>query len=245
MSDPTKIEMLTPDPVLKLGKIGLFDDSAVFPSWLVRRGKAIYMYYVGWVQGVSAPYYASGGLAISRDGGRTFKRYSEAPIMGRSEKDPYINASNCVIRDRGLWAMWYLSAIDFRIEGSKSMYYYVIKYAESDDGLNWRRTGNVSIGLKEKGETRISRPCVIRDRDCYKMWYSYARDSYRIGYAESIDGKKWVRMDEKLGLTVSRSGWDDEMVCYPHVFDHGGRRFMLYNGNSYGKTGIGLATLEE
>jgi hypothetical protein len=33
-------------------------------------------------------------------------------------------------------------------------------------------------------------------------------------------------------------------VCYPCVFDHGGDRFLLYNGNAYGRTGFGLARLE-
>ena len=46
-------------------------------------------------------------------------------------------------------------------------------------------------------------------------------------------------------LDVSPSGWDSEMVCYPHVFDHKGKRYMLYNGNGYGRTGFGLAVLEE
>jgi hypothetical protein len=31
------------------------------------------------------------------------------------------------------------------------------------------------------------------------------------------------------------------MVAYPCVFDAVGRRYLLYNGNGYGRTGIGLA----
>ena len=34
------------------------------------------------------------------------------------------------------------------------------------------------------------------------------------------------------------------MIEYPFVFDHDGSRYMLYNGNGYGKTGFGLAVLE-
>ena len=34
------------------------------------------------------------------------------------------------------------------------------------------------------------------------------------------------------------------MVEYPYVFDWQGRRYMLYNGNGYGLTGVGLAVLE-
>ena len=35
------------------------------------------------------------------------------------------------------------------------------------------------------------------------------------------------------------------MMAYPYVFEHGGDRYMLYNGNGYGKTGIGLAVLSQ
>ena len=35
------------------------------------------------------------------------------------------------------------------------------------------------------------------------------------------------------------------MICYPNVFDYNGNRYMLYNGNAYGKSGFGLAILEE
>jgi hypothetical protein len=36
-----------------------------------------------------------------------------------------------------------------------------------------------------------------------------------------------------------------EMIEYPFVFDHDGQRYIFYNGNSCGKTGIGLAALEK
>jgi hypothetical protein len=42
---------------------------------------------------------------------------------------------------------------------------------------------------------------------------------------------------------VSEEGWDSEMMCYPYVFDHKGERYMLYNGNGYGKSGFGIAKL--
>ena len=75
------------------------------------------------------------------------------------------------------------------------------------------------------------------------MWYSHRGGAYRIGYAESEDGKSWERMDNTVGITTSASGWDSEMIEYPYVFDHKGTRYMLYNGNGYGKTGFGLAAL--
>ncbi|MBZ5674970.1 MAG: hypothetical protein LAP61_12065 [Acidobacteriia bacterium] len=65
-----------------------------------------------------------------------------------------------------------------------------------------------------------------------------------MGYAESKDGIAWQRLDELAGLTVSPEGWDSEMVEYPCVFPHQEKLYMLYNGNGYGKTGVGLAIEE-
>ena len=48
-----------------------------------------------------------------------------------------------------------------------------------------------------------------------------------------------------MRIDVSKQGWDSEMIEYPHVFDHKGKRHMLYNGNNYGKTGFGLAVLKD
>ena len=247
ITDPFNILRISPEPVLKLGKPGLFDDSAIWCHWIVRRGDVLYMYYNGWVRGVSVPYYSAIGLAISKDNGLSFTRVSKAPIMGRNDVDPYSVGGPCVLVENNVWRMWYWSAVDFRIEEGKPMYYYHIKYAESRDGIHWERKGIVAIDFKYPGETRISRPCVIKEGGIYKMWYSYAigHGGYRIGYAESKDGIHWERKDEEVGITVSKEGWDAEMICYPFVFEHKGQKYMLYNGNGYGKTGIGLAILEE
>ena len=70
------------------------------------------------------------------------------------------------------------------------------------------------------------------------MWFSYRGQEYRIGYAESEDGVRWRRMDERWGLGPSSGGWDSCAVAYPHVFTHAGRRYMLYCGNVYGETGF-------
>jgi hypothetical protein len=139
--------------------------------------------------------------------------------------------------------MWYGSNLGWGKEETDMN--HVIKYAESKDGREWSRTGKITIDLKDDSEFAISRPCVLKEQGIYKMWYSYRGKAYRIGYAESKDGIIWVRKDDDAGIDVSSSGWDSEMVCYPFVFDHKGERYLLYNGNGYGKTGFGLAILEK
>jgi hypothetical protein len=65
-----------------------------------------------------------------------------------------------------------------------------------------------------------------------------------MGYAVSKDGLTWTRLDEKVGITASSTGWDSEMLCYGYVLRIGQRLFMFYNGNKHGATGFGLAELD-
>jgi predicted GH43/DUF377 family glycosyl hydrolase len=232
-------------PVLGPGPLGAFDESGSISSWLLDHGGRKYLYYVGWNNAVTVPFRNAVGLAISRDGGLSFTRYSAGPLLDRSIHDPCFVASCCVIVEDATWRMWYLSCVRWDLEGSAARHYYHIKYAESHDGINWNRNGHVCIDFQSKDEYAISRPCVLREKDRYIMWYSYRGQSYRIGYAESRDGLDWRRKDSEAGIDVSRSGWDSEMIEYPFVFDHRGKRYMLYNGNDYGKSGFGLAVLDE
>jgi hypothetical protein len=52
---------------------------------------------------------------------------------------------------------------------------YNIKYTESTYGVNWKRKGVVCIDAnQEHGETCMSRACVIKEEEIYKMWYCIA-----------------------------------------------------------------------
>jgi hypothetical protein len=234
-----------PRVVLAPGRLGAFDDSGAMGSWLVTDGGTKYLYYFGWNLGVTVPFRNAIGLAVSEDGGRTFARYSDGPILDRNVHDPYFTSNPAVLKEGSLWRMWYVSGTGWDLVAGRPRHQYVIKYAESLDGIRWDRTGVVAIGLEADGEYAIARPSVIRDGDVYRMWYSYRGDAYRIGYAESADGIVWDRNDRLAGLEPGPDSWDEAMIEYPFVFDAPGGRYMLYNGNDFGRTGIGLATVDQ
>ncbi len=121
---------------------------------------------------------------------------------------------------------------------------YHIKYVESYDGINWQRDGLVVIVFANDQEFVISRSLVIHDRDRWRMWYSFLGQFCRIGYAESENGRQWKRLDSQGGTDFLTNG-DSKMIESPFVFDHKGKRYMLYNDNGYGKTGFSLAVLEQ
>jgi hypothetical protein len=140
--------------------------------------------------------------------------------------------------------MWYLSVVAWPDPAQPP--HYDLRHAVSDDGVTWRPDAGPCIAFEHPRECAIARPSVVRDADRWRMWFCYRGLDfpYRIGYAESSDGKTWTRRDAAAGPDPSESGWDSEMIAYPFVFDHGGSRYMLYAGNGYGRDGMGLAVLE-
>lgn len=234
---------LTPDPVFAFGELGAFDDRGVLNSSFIAVGTRLYMYYVGVATSTTVPFRNFTGLAISEDGGASFTRYSRGPILPPDDVDPFLTPLAFVLAEDGGFTMWYTSGVRWVVDGGVPKHYYHIKRARSHNGIAWEKRGEVAIDFVGD-EYAIARPWVVRDADGYRMWYAYRGLAYRIGYAESDDGISWVRRDGAGGLTTSQEPWEDTMVEYASVFDHRGRRYMLYNGNQYGQGGVGLAVLD-
>jgi hypothetical protein len=251
-ANPSKVVYVHDRPVLSAGELGTFDDGGVGPYCVVDEGQRKYLYYGGWNAGVTVPYRNAIGLAVSEDNGLTFQRVCPGAVVDRNQTEPHFTTAADVMRMEGSWRMWYGSATGWVIVGGKPEPRYQIKYAESRDGITWDRPNITCIEYQAELEAN-ARPCVIRDGDRYQMWYCYRgcldyrtnrSESYRLGYAESTDGVKWTRKDDQVGIDRSESGWDSVMMCYPYVYQYGGNRYLLYNGNGFGESGFGYALLE-
>lgn len=251
--EPSNVVYVHDRPLLSPGELGSFDDGGVMPSCIVNHGGRKFLYYIGWTRAASVPYRNSIGLAVSDDGGLTFERIFRGPVVDRTSMEPFFCASPWVIVDEGVWKLWYASGTEWVVVDGQPEPVYVIKYARSTDGMTWTRPNVTCIEPLSDREAN-ARPCVIRENGRYRMWYcfrgsaGYRTDkeaSYRIGYAESADGIRWTRMDEQVGIERPISGWDSMMMEYPCVYEHRGRKYMLYNGNGFGETGFGYALLDE
>ncbi len=244
LDDPSTILELARKPTLAPGRDGGFDDTGAMGSWLVDQDGERRHYYIGWTQSGAAPFHLSIGIARNRDSGMTFTRIENNPVHDRNPHDPILVSTPCVVVSDSHWAMYYLSATRWR--HGNPFPDYNIRRATSPDGVDWKPDTVPCIDFADPSECAIARPCVIQDGGLWRMWYCHRGDDYeyRIGYAESGDGKAWTRRDDRAGLTVSDGGWDSEMTAYPFVFDHAGNRYMLYAGNGYGRAGIGLAVLD-
>lgn len=246
----TKVVRVEENPLIERGRPGTFDDDGLMPAYAMHMPDGVWMYYSGWNQRITIPYHNSTGIAVSTDGGDTFTRKFEGPVMDRTPEEPYLAVTPSIIKEGDEWKIWYISGLRWEKIGEKYEPVYVIKYAHSNDGINWERPNILCIPQKHELEA-FSHPTVVKHDGMYHMWYCcrHSEDyrdgsgSYRIGYGRSKDGMNWERLDDQAGLEPSAEGWDSTMQCYPFVTEIDGEYYMFYNGNGFGQSGIGLAKL--
>jgi hypothetical protein len=159
--------------------------------------------------------------------------------------DPISISYADIVRFGGLYYAFYGSTITWDA-GNQEMI-HTIQLAISKDGDVWEKKGIVLPFEKNKIQA-FSRPTIIRIGEEWHMWFSYRsgnRDQYKIGHAKTNDLYVWDLALEEASLYPDLSiAWESEMVEYPYVFKYKENIYMLYNGNSYGKTGIGICQLK-
>ncbi|HXW28342.1 MAG TPA: hypothetical protein VEK55_03180 [Xanthobacteraceae bacterium] len=246
--DPQRILSIHQSPLLEVGGRGSFDEFGVMPCDIVDNGDEVWLFYTGWSRGTTVTYVLSVGLAVSRDGGASFRKAFEGPVLDRTRYEPFMTMAAFILREGERWHAWYGSGIGFYPSEGKYEPRYVIKYACSLDGMEWHQPNVTCIEPKTEYESN-TRPTVIKVNDVYHMWFAYrgaedyrgGKNSYRIGYARSSDAVKWQREDAASGIAVSDEGWDSTMLAYPYVVRVRDRYLMFYNGDGFGASGFGYA----
>ena len=240
------------EPILKLGELGTFDEFGTYPSSVIRNGKDLFVYYGGWTRCESVPFNVAIGIAKSDDDGKTFNKLGPGPVLSYSVNEPFILSGPKIRRFNNKWYLWYIAGSKWILDNGKPEPVYKIRMATSEDGLNWTKLNKDLIESRvEENEAQAS-PDVFFYEGKYHMFFCYRYSSnyrgknngYRIGYASSEDIFNWKREDSKAGIDISESGWDSEMISYPHVFELDKTIYMLYLGNQVGRYGFGLAKLE-
>lgn len=212
---------------------------------VIRVKDQLYMYYVGFQHVQKVKFFAFSGLAISNDGGKTFQRHSEVPVLDRTKTARYGRCIHTVLYDEGIFKCYYAIIDDWKIISGIPYPVYNIWYTESKDGIHFNQEDTHLCVDTVGDEYRIGRPKVYKTPDGYEMYYTrdLVSKDYLIGYAVSKDGKEWIRKDELTGISKSDSGWDSEMACYPVKLSLQNKQYLFYNGNGMGKTGVGYAEL--
>jgi hypothetical protein len=242
-------------PVIRLGELGCFDEHGIFPLSPFKEDDRILAFTTGWNRKVSTSADAAIGLAESRDGGRTFEKFGNGPIVAANLHEPFLVGDAFVSKYLGVYYMWYIYGLRWITNKTEPQpqRVYKISQATSVNLVDWKRDGTLLIPDVLGNDECQALPTVLESGGlfhmvfCYRHAFGFRNDktkSYRIGYAYSSDLTQWHRDDVALGMDVSQNGWDSEMICYPHIFKCDEKIYLLYNGNEFGKHGFGLAVLD-
>src|SRR5262249_55754072 len=147
LDKPQRILDLCQQPILDPGGPGTFDEHGIMPSAVVRDGDFVRLYYSGWSRmGGAAPYHNTTGLAVSEDGGRTFRRLTKGPVLDRIPEEPSSATSPAIIRVQGLWHAYYSSGLGWIESERKLEHIYELHHGTSVDGIHWTRRGEIAVG---------------------------------------------------------------------------------------------------
>lgn len=249
--NPSKILYESKEPLLSLGAVGTFDDCGITVTSVISVGTKKYMYYCGWNQKTTVPYALSIGLAVADEGCDKFNKISNGPILDRSIYHPISVSAPCVLYDGSDFSMWFISFTEWKPYNSRLEPSFVINKTSSKDGISWDAHSRICLDSSFPGES-FARPWVIYHNNKYQMWFSkrgphnYRQSDgqpYQLGYAESIDGINWDR-NYDLVFSEPKQDWASEMTCYASTVMHENINFMFYNGNGFGRTGLGYAILQ-
>ena len=251
-SDLTKIVRVAEKPILPLGELGEFDEFGIYPVSVIRDGSKILAYYGGWTRCESVPFNVAIGAAVSTDEGCTFQKLGNGPILSYSPDEPFILSGPKIRKFKDTWYLFYIAGKKWKVVDGQPEPIYRIRLATSHDGLTWSKHNMDLISYKVEEDEAQASPDVFFAEGKYHMFFCYryskhyrgSQYGYRIGYASSINLLDWVRDDSMAGIAVSKSGWDSEMISYPHLFEVDGNIYMAYLGNEVGRHGFGLAILE-
>lgn len=196
------------------------------------------MWYTGQARGRSFI-----GFAESTDGIH-FERKLKEPVMFPEypwEKESVMNP--CVLYENGVYRMWY--------SGGETCEPNANAYAESTDGINWKKFRANPIFAEEKGnyyeQDRIGGCQVIKTEDMgYLMFYIGYEDisTARICVARSENGiSQWQRSALNPLVEPTAGAWDGD-ACYKPtvVWNEKENKWMLwYNGRLGNDEFIGFA----
>jgi hypothetical protein len=238
-----KVNLICNSSIFNFGEDGSFYSHGVSLGNSYRIDDRHYIGFMGW--NIKPYEHWRGDIGrIRLDNLIDLKLAPKGIFIGTDSIDKLSLSYPYILYHESLYKMWYGSTVTWDAGNNEML--HVINYAISKDGDNWEKMG-LAIPFELGVAQAFSRPTVIIEKSVYHMWYSYRSGDgtpYRIGYSRSEDGKVWERRHEDVGIDVSTEGWDSQMICYPQVFKHQENYYMLYNGNDFGKSGIGLAILE-
>lgn len=232
------------------GLLGGFDQHGIFPFHpYVTDAKFIMALTTGWKRMQNVDINMSIGQAISLDG-EHFARNGFGPCITAGPDEPFLIGDPYVLPDGDAYSLFYIFGTKWTLFAANPERTYKIGKMNSADGFTFHRTnsGRQIIPNTIQDEAQAM-PTVVKINEKYHMFYCYrstfdfrdgGSNSYRLGHAFSKDGEVWS-LDHSI-LPSNFPDWSKSMQCYPNATVINEELHLFYNGNDFGKYGIGLMT---
>jgi predicted GH43/DUF377 family glycosyl hydrolase len=217
-------------------------EDGVNRNCVVKVGDVYHLWYTGQARGFSRI-----GYATSKDGYH-FERQSTMPVMIPEypwEKQSVMNPYVIFDKTRKIFRMWYAAGETYEPNA--------LGYAESDDGLTWRKSLLNPIfvqGREFYDKDRIG-GCEVKQLSDGRFVLFYIGyediDTARICAAVSENGMtEWRRLASNPIVSPGAGKWDGDACYKPSVYrDEEKKRWLLwYNGRLKNAEYIGLVIHE-
>ena len=106
-NNPSEVTTIKVDPLLNLGPNGTFDDNGVCPTCILKLNEEVLYYYFAFQRLVNIPFYMFTGLATSRTLDSQWNRFSNVPILDRTNEESLMRSGAYVIQDNNSFKIYY------------------------------------------------------------------------------------------------------------------------------------------
>ena len=204
--------------------------------------------YKMWYTGQAKSYtYSYIGYAESKDGIHFERKVTEPILFPEYPWEKESVMCPCVIYEDGKYKMWYSAGETYEPN--------VNAYAESDDGINWRKSRINPIFIRKRSnfyeKERVGGCHVVHTEDMgYLMFYIGYEDIHtaRICVAKSKNGIScWERSPLNPLVEPTPDSWDAQATYKPTVVwnEAEGKWMLWYNGRANGKEFMGYAEFDK
>jgi hypothetical protein len=237
---PFPLIAASPEPVFDVGPAGAFDCDGVNPSQVIETDGDLALLYIGWRRGPAAePYTLFAGLAVSRDQGLSFTRRAE-PLLPPRPGERLFRTAPFIDHDGDGYRLLYIGGDGF-VEGEGGRRTPVYSLMEQRSAGLWDWDGPARALMSPDvaaGEVGFGRPVITPERRLMVSLRTLA--GYRLVETD-LEFDPQTRPPLSPVIPPPLGAWEAEMTCFGAPCIVGANEVLVYNGDGYGRTGMGLA----
>lgn len=237
---PFALMALRTEPVLDLGSPGAFDCDGVNPSQVIETQDGLALLYIGWRRGpADQPYTLFAGVAVSGDQGQSFAR-NPGPLLPPRAGERLFRTAPFIQRDDRGYRLLYIGGDAFLDgEGARRTPVYSLMEQRSAGLWDWDGPARVLMAPDlEAGEVGFGRPVITPDGRLMVSLRTHA--GYRLVETD-LDFDPQTRPPFMPVVPPPFEPWEAAMTCFGAPCVAGANELLFYNGDGYGRSGLGLA----